>query len=84
LGQLVLSTTVVDTTNPSNTATLTSSALPSPRTGTYFGYADDGFWGDGGTINYDNFTLSTVPEPASIGLLALGAVGLLARRRQKA
>jgi hypothetical protein len=30
------------------------------------------------------FTLSAVPEPSSLGLLALGAGGLLARRRRKA
>jgi hypothetical protein len=32
---------------------------------------------------FDNFTLSTVPEPASLGLLAFGATGLLARRRAR-
>ena len=33
---------------------------------------------------FDNFTLSTVPEPASVGLMALAGVGLLARRRARA
>jgi hypothetical protein len=29
----------------------------------------------------DNFTFALVPEPSTIALLALGAIGLLARRR---
>jgi hypothetical protein len=35
-------------------------------------------------ILFDNFQLVSVPEPASIGLLACGAIPLLARRRRKA
>jgi hypothetical protein len=33
---------------------------------------------------FDNFTLSQVPEPASVGLMSLAGVGLLARRRARA
>ena len=34
-----------------------------------------------GGITFDNFLVTAVPEPASLGLLALGAVALLRRRR---
>lgn len=34
--------------------------------------------------NYDNFVLDVVPEPASLAVLGLGGVGLLARRRRQA
>jgi hypothetical protein len=33
-------------------------------------------------LYFDNFTLSQVPEPATFGMLALGGLGLLARRRR--
>ncbi|HEY1921360.1 MAG TPA: PEP-CTERM sorting domain-containing protein, partial [Tepidisphaeraceae bacterium] len=33
-------------------------------------------------FDFDNFQLSTVPEPASCSVLALGAAGLLYRRRR--
>ena len=32
---------------------------------------------------FDNFTLSTVPEPTSFALIGMGATGLLARRRKR-
>jgi hypothetical protein len=34
-----------------------------------------------GTVYIDDFSMTVVPEPSSLGLLALGAVGLIRRRR---
>ena len=40
---------------------------------------------NGGKVGYaDNFVVSTVPEPATIGLIGLGSVGVLSRRRRMA
>ena len=33
--------------------------------------------------SWNDVTTAAVPEPASVGLLALGAVGLMGRRRRK-
>jgi hypothetical protein len=44
-----------------------------------------GFGMQGGTTaqgNVDNFSVSTVPEPATVALLALGGLMMLPRRRQ--
>ncbi len=47
----------------------------------YFGYISV-TWEDGFNIgNFDNLTLTPVPEPTSLGLVALAAGGLLRRRR---
>lgn len=67
-------------------------SLPNGATGplpwgdlTGTGYGDwvtdwsDGFAND--TLGIDNVQVSTVPEPASIGLLGAGVLGLLRRRR---
>jgi len=48
-----------------------SPAAPAPAT------VDQGYW-------IDNLSLTTIPEPGSIGVLAVGALGLLARRRRQA
>lgn len=34
------------------------------------------------TIDVDNFSVGAIPEPASLSLMALGAVGLITRRRR--
>lgn len=36
---------------------------------------------DSGTINFDNFTITAVPEPAALGLLFVACVGVLPMRR---
>jgi len=36
----------------------------------------------GAIVNYEYNTLNAVPEPTSIAVLALGAIGLIARRRR--
>jgi hypothetical protein len=40
--------------------------------------------GDAGpiTVYYDNFSQGVVPEPAALGALGIGAIGLMARRRR--
>jgi len=51
----------------------------------FFDFATGAFDGASGDISIDNVTFSsptTVPEPASISLLAIGAAGLLVRRRK--
>lgn len=60
------------------TGSLTDSGLE-------FGDVPAGFAGsiDTNTGNQVNLIVTAVPEPASLGLLAFGAAGLLARRRRK-
>lgn len=36
----------------------------------------------GGAITFDNVKVEVVPEPGTLGILAIGAIGLLARRRR--
>jgi hypothetical protein len=38
--------------------------------------------GQGDVMGYDNFSVAPVPEPASLAILGLGAIGLLRRRRK--
>jgi len=41
-----------------------------------------GFTNSTGTIRFDNITLTAVPEPTTLGLVAVSAFGLLRRRRR--
>ncbi|MFW6155004.1 MAG: PEP-CTERM sorting domain-containing protein [Planctomycetota bacterium] len=43
----------------------------------------EGVWGEGqsGAIGVDNLIIQVVPEPAAMGLLAMGGVALIRRRR---
>ncbi len=41
-----------------------------------------GSWGSGANASFDYITVSEVPEPATMSLLALGGVALLRRRRK--
>lgn len=47
-----------------------------------FGITTNNGGGAPADFYFDNFTLSAVPEPASLSLLGLGGLGLLARRRK--
>ena len=58
-----------------------------PKTGTYFGVRTAVSANGTGNltgldVDYDNFNLTIVPEPATAGLCALGALGLLRRNRR--
>ena len=58
----------------------TANGLTYPFTVSYTGE----FYGNAGPgIGNDVVLISQVPEPASLGLLAIGAAGLLARRRRR-
>jgi hypothetical protein len=68
--------------------------LPGPRTdfSTFTGLALDGDWvlevwdyagGDTGGVASWSMNVTPVPEPATMGVLAFGVVGLLAKRRKK-
>lgn len=79
---LVLSTTLLS--GSSTVGSVVSSIDATPYTGNIFGYREYGAWGSSGTVEYDNFSISgaAVPEPVSLGIIALGAMGLMSRRRK--
>jgi len=59
-------------------------SLPSPTTDPFADFNFSGFTGDGlsaGQLGLSD--IGVVPEPASLGLLMLGGIGLVGRRRKK-
>ena len=80
----------LDDLGPSGTAPATSVYSSGPKTVTLTGVTNPftgglGYAGVrqvvGGNPNIDNFTVTPVPEPAGLGLIAASALGLLRRRR---
>lgn len=84
-----LYTTIVDTTSNTtlaNSVPTVNSTNFGSADGTLIGWRTRGNIAGGTTIGdtMDNLTLTNTPEPASVGLLALAGIGLLARRRKSA
>jgi hypothetical protein len=77
-GDLILSFTVTNTSTPTQTLTLTTDPLTSPLDGQHFGYRQRVRNAD---VNVDFNEFALIPEPASLGLLGLGGLMMLRRRR---
>ena len=55
---------------------------PTPQAGTWFGIRNRNNVGDL-NVDFDNFSVAAVPEPASAALVLLGGVSLIFRRRSR-
>ncbi|MCY2951696.1 MAG: PEP-CTERM sorting domain-containing protein [Planctomycetota bacterium] len=64
-----------------NNQQLSSGQWFNPQDGVAAVKAVDFFGNNAGPVFYDDISLQPIPEPGSLGLLALGALGLLRRRR---
>jgi hypothetical protein len=91
LSRLLITATVTEVGAPANTATSTfttganiSSPDASPRTGSYFGFYTSFSGAATEVTNFDNLSVTLVPEPASLTLLGLAAIGLCTRRSRMA
>ena len=62
-------------------ATATDAGAPATYGGNQIGWRVR-YDNNNAALSFDNLSVAAVPEPASVGLLAVGAVGLLARRRR--
>ncbi len=71
-----LSTSPIDPSNP-GTATIDAAAPALGNGGTAFG-----LYGVG-SVYYDNISVAALPEPATMGLLIIGGLGVLVRRKCK-
>ena len=90
LGRLSITATVTDVATPANTVTNTFttgatvlSPDATPRTGNYFGFYSSFSGGVTEVTNFDNFSVTLVPEPSTWVLGASGLIALLGARRRR-
>ncbi|MCX6878759.1 MAG: hypothetical protein NTW21_33850 [Verrucomicrobia bacterium] len=91
LSRLLISATVTEVGTPANTVTHTfttgaAGALSpdaSPRTGNYFGFYTSFSGAVTEVTNFDNFSVTLVPEPSTLVLGVSGLICLLGARRRR-
>lgn len=66
---------------PATTGTIAGDGFDLTRDYQFFAYVQDYRYNK---INISSVTLTTIPEPATMSLLVLGALGVLARRKRRA
>lgn len=81
--RLDLSATISGGTGPSALSGTITFNDTTPATGTFFGIRNRNNSGDL-NVDFDNFSVAAVPEPASLALAGFGAMSLLVRRRRSA